>query len=485
MASSASERTDGEAINQVARNCGSLAIECSDVAGYVAGVNERISRNLRMLDGLEEVTVRLMADQARVADSTDEARVLADQARAKLDQGRTAIEDTIRIFSGLTDLVVQLGDRMAGFSEAMARVQKVSSAIETIASKTNMLALNATIEAARAGEAGRSFAVVAAEVKKLAHDTRGATGEIAGTIASLTSEAEAVTSEIKAGVEKSRVAQGAFTRINDTVRDVSDIVALVDRQTDGIAQSTSHIQASVDSVKSGLSSFAADARDNGGQLQETHDRLTRLELLSNEMLDRLASSGVRIDDTPFIEYAQRACHELRTIIEAGVADGRVDMEAVFDTDYVVMPGTNPVQHETRFCAFADDACPPGARPADGRGAAADRHRAHRRERLSAHPHLRPLAAAAPRRSRMECRALPQPPQLPRRHHPPGDPVGQGGDARHLWHGDRQGPLSAGEERLRPALHPRPPLGQFRARLSRRGAALASAACCRSPAPRSA
>jgi methyl-accepting chemotaxis protein len=353
VASSASERTDGEAINEVARNCGSLAIECSDVAGYVAGVNERINRNLRMLDGLEEVTTRLMADQARVSDSTDEARVLADQARAKLDQGRNAIEDTIRIFSGLTDLVVQLGDRMAGFSEAMARVQSVSSSIESIASKTNMLALNATIEAARAGEAGRSFAVVAAEVKKLAHDTRGATAEIAGTIASLTREAEAVTSEIKAGVEKSRVAQGAFTKINDTVRDVADIVALVDRQTDGIAQSTSHIQASVDSVKSGLSSFAADARDNGGQLKETHDRLTKLELLSNEMLDRLASSGIRIDDTPFIEFAQRSCHELRAAIEAGIADGRVEMEAVFDTDYVVMPGTNPVQHETRFCAFAD------------------------------------------------------------------------------------------------------------------------------------
>jgi len=353
VASSAGERTDGEAINEVARNCGSLAIECSDVAGYVAGVNERISANLKMLDSLEDVTTRLMADQARVADSTDEARVLAEQARGKLDQGRAAIEDTIRVFSGLTDLVVQLGDRMAGFTAAMTRVQSVSSSIETIASKTNMLALNATIEAARAGEAGRSFAVVAAEVKKLAHDTRAATGEIAGTIASLTREAEAVTSEIKAGVETSRVAQGTFTRINDTVRDVADIVALVDRQTDGIAQATSHIQASVDSVKSGLSSFAGDARDNGGQLRETHDRLTKLELLSNEMLDRLASSGVRIDDTPFIEYAQKAAVELKAIIEDGLARGEIDEAAVFDTDYVEMPGTNPTQWETRFCDFAD------------------------------------------------------------------------------------------------------------------------------------
>jgi methyl-accepting chemotaxis protein len=353
VATSARERTDGEAINLVARNCGSLAIECSDVAGYVAGVTERISANLKMLDSLEDVTTRLLADQAQVSDSTDEARVLAEQARGKLDQGRAAIEDTIAVFSGLTDLVVQLGDRMAGFAEAMAQVQKVSAAIESIASKTNMLALNATIEAARAGEAGRSFAVVAAEVKKLAHDTRSATSEITGTIASLTREAEAVTSEIKAGVEKSRVAQGSFTRINETVRDVSDIVALVDRQTDGIAQATGLIQASVDSVKSGLSSFAADARDNGGQLKQTWERLNKLELLSNEMLDRLASSGVRIDDTPFIEYAQGACREIKAIVEAGIERDEIDAESVFDTDYVEMPGTDPVQWETRFCAFAD------------------------------------------------------------------------------------------------------------------------------------
>ena len=94
---------------------------------------------------------------------------------------------------------------------------------------------------------------------KLAHDTRSATSQIASTVASLTREAEAVTSEIKSGVAKSRVVQSSFTAINDTVRDVADIVAMVDRQTDGIAQSTALIQQSVDSVKGGLTDFAADA----------------------------------------------------------------------------------------------------------------------------------------------------------------------------------------------------------------------------------
>ena len=89
---------------------------------------------------------------------------------------------TIGGFKGLTELVVQLGERMAGFAAAMNQVQTVSSTIETIARKTNMLALNATIEAARAGAAGRGFAVVAAEVKSLAGQTGKATEEIAAQI---------------------------------------------------------------------------------------------------------------------------------------------------------------------------------------------------------------------------------------------------------------------------------------------------------------
>jgi methyl-accepting chemotaxis protein len=165
MATQGIEEVTENAIRAVARDCGSLSIECSDVAGYVSGVAGRIGENLKMLDQLEEVTTRLLADQGRVSDSTDEARLLAEQAKAKLEAGREAIDGTIGGFKGLTDLVVQLGERMAGFASAMAQVQTVSSTIEAIARKTNMLALNATIEAARAGDAGRSFAVVAAEVK--------------------------------------------------------------------------------------------------------------------------------------------------------------------------------------------------------------------------------------------------------------------------------------------------------------------------------
>ena len=353
MATAGIEQVTENAIRSVARHCGSLSIECSDVAGYVEDVSNRIGEHLKTLDTLEDVTTQLLTDQARVSDSTDEARLLSEQAKAKLDAGRAAIEDTIAGFKGLTQLVVQLGERMAGFATAINQVQTVSSTIEAIARKTNMLALNATIEAARAGDAGRSFAVVAAEVKKLAHDTRTATSQIASTIGELTREAGAVTAEIKTGVDRSRAAQAGFGQISETVREVSEIVSMVDRQTEGIAHSTSLIQTSVDRVKAGLTSFAEDARDNGGALIEAHKRLSHLEMLSATMLDTLANSGSEIDDTPMIIMAQDAMRAIVDRVEKGVRDGTISLSAIFDRQYVPIPGRNPVQYDNGFCLFAD------------------------------------------------------------------------------------------------------------------------------------
>src|SRR3546814_4175970 len=112
----------------------------------------------------------------------------------------------------------------------MEQVQQVSQSIESIAKTTNMLALNAAIEAERAGDAGRTFVVVAAEVKKLAQNTRGATDEIRRSIGSLATEASGLVTEIQSGVEQSSRAEAQFETITDALHDATHLVALLDDQ---------------------------------------------------------------------------------------------------------------------------------------------------------------------------------------------------------------------------------------------------------------
>ncbi|CAN5329749.1 methyl-accepting chemotaxis protein [soil metagenome] len=343
----------GDAIDTVARNCGQVAVGCSDAAGYIAGVSERVSKQLEMLTDLDGVTRQLESDQRAVAASTNEARALSDQARTTLQREATLIYGAVGEFTELTELVSRLGTRMTGFAAAMSQVQRVSQAIDAIARRTNLLALNATIEAQRAGEAGRTFAVVAAEVKKLAQETRGATDEIGRTMASFTREAGAVISEIDDGVRKSTAARGSFSKINEAILEVAEAVDRVDKLTDGIERSTDTATTSVARVRETLDLFGSDARENGGHLVSAHDRLSRLELLSNDMLNQLAHSGIRIADNARVDFSIMATEEIGSLIEAALDAEEITADDAFDTDYRQIPGTDPVQYSTRFNAFAD------------------------------------------------------------------------------------------------------------------------------------
>src|SRR3546814_15430610 len=112
---------------------------------------------------------------------------------------------------------------------AMDQVRRCSKDIEQIAETTNILALNATIEAMRAGDAGRTFAVVAGEVKSLANETRKATVEISKTVDALEIEATQVIERIEAGTEASKKAKYSVSKIEDTIKQVVEWVSEMER----------------------------------------------------------------------------------------------------------------------------------------------------------------------------------------------------------------------------------------------------------------
>ncbi|WP_423246486.1 methyl-accepting chemotaxis protein [Pseudomonas syringae] len=119
---------------------------------------------------------------ARNASSTSD---LSQESRAIALKGQQRMMEAVSAILGLTRGVAISSEQVGGLADQAQGIGKVLDVIRTIAEQTNLLALNAAIEAARAGEAGRGFAVVADEVRALAHRTAQSTREIEEMIGSI------------------------------------------------------------------------------------------------------------------------------------------------------------------------------------------------------------------------------------------------------------------------------------------------------------
>jgi methyl-accepting chemotaxis protein len=201
-------------IRETARICGDVTVGCTEAAGILEKALNSTDWLKARHGELTELTLGLDSDIAEVTHATSEARNLAEAAVTKLMTGQETVQLSLASFSELVDLVMSLGPHITGFAAAMEQVKRVSQSIDSIARTTNMLALNAAIEAEKAGAAGQTFAVVAAEVKKLAHDTRRAAVEITGTVNSLSHEAAKFVEQIEDGIATSGAAQHQFSSLS-------------------------------------------------------------------------------------------------------------------------------------------------------------------------------------------------------------------------------------------------------------------------------
>jgi methyl-accepting chemotaxis protein len=356
-----------DAIGEIARGCGRFAIECSDAGGKVAGVGDRIVAQADLLGQLRLAATELLGEQQQVAGAAAEAREYACQARNHLERSQPAVDGAIETFAGLTDLVLRLAARMDNLEEALREVQSVVDTINQIGRQTNLLALNATLEAARAGEAGRGFAVVAGEVKKLASDSRKATERIARTIERLNQEARGIGDEIDAGVASGGEARARTAELSLVLGETLTFVNALDTKSDNIANGSLAIRRNVEDFQIGLIDLSDEAQANSDALGAASERLTRLESMSNQLLNLVSSTGVATADTPFIDHAGRMSVAIRHAIESAIDEGRLSIGDVFDTDYVLIEGSDPPQYMNRFVAFADAAI----QPLLDRGIAAD------------------------------------------------------------------------------------------------------------------
>jgi methyl-accepting chemotaxis protein len=277
-----------------------------------------------------------------------QAHAISDTTQSNLSMARNSFEELNVVAERIYTISQQVGhfnQTVSDLSERSASIKSILELITDISDQTNLLALNAAIEAARAGEAGRGFAVVADEVRRLAERVKVATNEISGNIASmltLVANTETETNDISNGTEEARAvvarASNHFCKMigdfEQTTGSLGTMVTTLDALADVNGQINLHvgeIHSLGQHVKLRLDRTETDAvalSDAAEQVQELVSRFVIGEGAFDHMLGR----------------ARMARDELQVYLLESQGRG-VD---IYDQNYRLIPGSQPAKYRTQY-----------------------------------------------------------------------------------------------------------------------------------------
>jgi methyl-accepting chemotaxis protein len=337
----------------MAKNCGALALGCTDAAGQILSVATLMGAQIEELDELDRTVISVENDLQLIANSTDEARLLASQACETLDAGGQQIVSTLSEFEAIGNLIDRLGLHMSGFAAVMEQVRQASQSIERIAKTTNILALNTAIEAAHAGEAGKSFAVIAIEVKELAQKTSLAASEIRTAVSKLVEESAGLGTEVHSGIDRSREVRERMSAVPGTLQQVTRQVMSLDEQSQQIAESSAKVHSKSGDMRLRAGSVARSVRHNGVQLNQTRASILAMEAMSNELFGSVIVSGGSALDREIAEITRNTREEVEALLAAAVASDELPEAHLFDRNYRPIAGSNPPRYTTGFTVWAD------------------------------------------------------------------------------------------------------------------------------------
>ncbi|MGY2182553.1 methyl-accepting chemotaxis protein [Pseudomonas agarici] len=223
---------------------------------------------------------------ARNAVSTSEA---SQQSNLAAREGRDRVVETVEAIQAMSQDVQSTSILIEGLATQGRDIGQVLDVIRAIAEQTNLLALNAAIEAARAGEAGRGFAVVADEVRALAHRTQQSTREIEQMVAGIQNgTGEAVQSMHQSNqrtqntLEMARAAGAALEQITHSINLINERNLVIASASEEQAQVSREVDRNLVNIRDLATQSAAGAN----QTSVASHELSRLAVDLNAMVAR-------------------------------------------------------------------------------------------------------------------------------------------------------------------------------------------------------